>query len=249
MSKPKLSAIIIIVLLLSLSFSFSSRALAQLTTLYPEQDDPLNQQLILSPELAGATANPNLELQLQTAEQVVTRRLAKLELTHNYEVERHQDQLQVTLPGKNNTRYLSSVVTHVGEIHFIDGGAAQPPIGQRVRVGQIAQPEANLYRSLFSGEEVVNIVPPETQSGQIFYQIAVDSAAAERFSAFAQAHAGNYVCIVMDQEVISCSAMYYWDEAGLLEILPNLSSGSVVSLADLAIFLDSGPLPLALKVQ
>jgi hypothetical protein len=52
----------------------------------------------------------------------------------------------------------------------------------------------------------------------------------------------------MDGQVLNCSVMYH--QAGnSIEILPGLSSGTGISLVDLAIFLESGPLPVPLAAE
>jgi hypothetical protein len=54
--------------------------------------------------------------------------------------------------------------------------------------------------------------------------------------------------MVMDGEVLNCSVMYHWTD-NTIEILPGLSSGTTFSLNDLSIFLSSGPLPVAVRVE
>ena len=56
-----------------------------------------------------------------------------------------------------------------------------------------------------------------------------------------------FVCLAIDGEVINCSTMYHWSGT-MIKILPDLGSGAGISLADLAIFLESGPLPTPLRV-
>jgi len=41
--------------------------------------------------------------------------------------------------------------------------------------------------------------------------------------------------------------MYHWSGT-VVKILPDMGSGANISLADLAIFLESGPLPAPLRV-
>ena len=53
--------------------------------------------------------------------------------------------------------------------------------------------------------------------------------------------------MVMDEQVINCSTLYHQNGANL-EILPELSSGSAISMTDLALFLHSGPSSTRLKV-
>jgi preprotein translocase subunit SecD len=248
MKKRKLITSALIGFVILLSFTFSSQALAKLTILYPQPGQTAETELILSPALGAEFSETQVGLQLLDAEQVIARRLAQLGLPQSYTVARRDGQLVVTLPARSGTPYVNSVISHVGDIEFIDGGASPPSIGQQVQTSAVESPEANTYHTLFRGEEVTRILPPSSEFGQIFHQISLEPAASARFAAFTQASAGHSLCIVMDQEVISCSAMYSW-ENDTLEILPNLSTGSLVSLADLAIFLESGPLPFPLKLQ
>jgi preprotein translocase subunit SecD len=136
----------------------------------------------------------------------------------------------------------------VGEIEFIDGGAVSPPVGREIKTGPQASPAQNIYQVLFTGQDVEEALPPDSTGGQIFYRLTLNATGAERFEDFVATRSGNYVCMVMDKQVINCSAMYHWRN-NTLDILPNLGGGTVISLADLAVFLESGPLPLPLKVE
>ena len=232
-----------------LSFVFSSRALAALTTFYPSSIDTMGIELVLNPDSTQLMANDEtLDLKLVAAEQVVTSRLAQLDLPQPYKVVSYDKGLVVTLPERANTPYVNSVIAQVGQITFIDGSIQAPTVGQRVEFGPKTNPDQGAYQTLFTGQEVREIVSPDPATGQIFHQIVLGAEAAERFTDFVQTRSGNYVCIVLDHEVISCSAMYHW-AAETLEILPNLSSNAVVNLTDLSIFLESGPLPVPLELQ
>jgi hypothetical protein len=54
--------------------------------------------------------------------------------------------------------------------------------------------------------------------------------------------------MVIDQQVINCSSMYHLTD-NTLDILPSLGSGNAISLNDLAVFVESGPLPMPLIVE
>ena len=245
----KRSSIIPTLLLVGLlSFAFSSRALANLSTFYPTTGEALGTELILNPDISTITVDDTLELNLLDAEQVVAHRLAQLNVPQPYQVVRHQGQLVVTLPERADTPYVNSVIAHVGQVKFIDGGEVAPQVGQKIQTGAASTPDQAIYHTLFTGEEVLEVSSPNTGAGQIFYQVRLQAAATERFTEFAWGPSKNHICIVLDEEVISCSAMYHWEQ-DTLEILPHFSSGSVVSMADLAIFLESGPLPLPLEIQ
>ena len=231
-----------------LSFTFSTRAFAW-TTLYPSPKQAQGSQVILNPASADLTADEAaLKLQLVAAEDVVERRLAHLEISPPYQVTVYDGKLIVSLQERTNTPYVSSVIAHVGKIEFVDGGVAGLTVGQKIKTGVEPDFAQDLYQTLFTGQEVAEIVSPDAAAGQIFHQLTLDMAAAQRLSSFLDNATGNHICIVLDQEVVSCSTMYHWVDH-TLEILPNLNSNSVVTLADLAIFLDSGPLPMPLQIE
>ena len=243
MFQRKKSMVYTFILITVLSFIFSSQALADLTTIYPAVGPAVGTELILSPEQNPALSETTLQLQLLDAEQVIARRLAKLDLPEPYTVTQQDGQLIVTLPEQVNRPYVNSFLAHIGDVQFLAGGTTAPPIGRHLNLEDKAA-----YESLFSGQDIEQILAPDAVSGQIFYEIVLKPEAAAQFKDLTGGGAGNHICIAMDHEVISCSAMYAWED-GSLEIMPNLSSNSVVTLADLAIFVDSGPLPLPLTLQ
>jgi preprotein translocase subunit SecD len=230
--------IIVLVLVGLLSLIYSSKSLADLI-LTPLPADNFNVGIILRP-LAGAQP----EGVLVTAGQVVNRRLAQLNLSGRYVVLNQPGQLAVSLPNNDQTPYMLKLITHVGQIEFIDGGIT-PPLAHEVQTGSQADPVHGVYQLLFAGQEVEDVAPPDSVSGQIFYRLTLNSAAATRLT---QTQTGHYICMVMDKQVIHCSSLYHIN-GNTLDILPHLASGTSVSLADLAIFLESGPLPAPLTIE
>jgi preprotein translocase subunit SecD len=149
--------------------------------------------------------------------------------------------LVVRLPHGQNIPYIAVVISSVGEIKFIDGGQNSPPVGQ-------ADAPSQIYQTLFTGQEIESAEPPDSTAGQIFYRLTLQPAASERLATFIQTQPQRYICMVVDGQVLNCSVMYH--QAGnTIEILPGLSSGTFLSLADLAIFLESGPLPEPLQAE
>jgi preprotein translocase subunit SecD len=229
------------------SLIYSSKALANIV-FYPLSDDVLKTKVILKPDTTSSPDAAILEGDLLDARQVVARRLDQLNLSGPYYLVNQSGQLAVTLPESEKMPYIINIITHVGEIEFIDGGIESPPLGQQIKTGFQANPGQNIYPVLFTGQEVEEVVPPDSATGQIFYRLNLNPAAAHRFADFVETQPDHYVCMVIDKQVINCSIMYHWNHKRL-DILPNLSSGAVISLADLAVFLDSGPLPVPLQVE
>ncbi|MBN1221557.1 MAG: hypothetical protein JXM69_21730 [Anaerolineae bacterium] len=249
MSKKLRATIFTTVLILVgvLSLVYSAKALADLIFCPILAGGP-GTQVVLKPHQMPVTDTVILETNLQGIRQVVARRLDQLNLSGSYRLAGQADQLAVILPEGERLPYIVNIITHVGEIEFIDGGVESPPLGQQVETSPHANPAQQRYRTLFTGQEIEEIVPPDSTPGQLFYRLVLSPEATQRFGDFARRQPRPYVCMVMDRRVINCSNMYHWAD-NTLDILPNFSGGTVVSLADLAIFLDSGPLPVPLEVE
>lgn len=247
MSKRQLSVFFIALLLFSLlSLLYSSQVIADLKQRYQDPQVTLGAELILRPQAADTSVAAQTDL--ATIQEAVSQRLGHLYLAGTYSVTAEDDRLVVNLSRSENLPYVASVVSSIGEIAFIDGGTESPPIGQAVQTSPQADPQANVYRTLFTGREIEAANLPDSTNGQIFYQLTLEPAAAERLATFVETEPGGYICMVMDGQVLNCSVMYHY-AGNSIEILPGLSSGVGISLADLAIFLESGPLPVPLEAE
>jgi preprotein translocase subunit SecD len=241
MLRKYLAILVVLCLLGAISLIYGSRALADLSVFDPA-DNVFEVKLILAPD----TIIPgNQEVELIAARPVIARRLDKLELNGPYNLVIRNGYLEVTLPQGQNIPYIASVLTSVGEITFI--GSKEWPLP-----GEVVNPEAQLGdRSrgaiLFTSREVTEITPPDSTSGQIFYRLTLEPAAAERLADFQAVNQGAYICMVLDEQVINCSTMYHQANQEL-EILPEFSSGDPINMTDLEVFLYSGPLSTRLKV-
>ena len=233
-----------------LGLAYGSQVVADLTVLYPTSVDASGIKIILSPDDASTLFSTPQQYHLvaQDTRRVVARRLDQLHLTGYYSVGVHDDQLEVTLPNHENAPYIINIITRIGEVEFIDGGATSPPLGQQIKTASdTTAAEEDVYDVLFVGKEITSIVPPNPSAGEIFYQISLQPTAAERFARTLDFETHVYICLAIDKQVINCSKMYHWSD-DTLDILPSLSNGSDLSLADLAVFLNSGPLPMSLEV-
>jgi preprotein translocase subunit SecD len=242
MVKKYVAILAVLLLLAAVSLVYGSRALADLSVFDPAANI-FETKLILSSD----TIIPgNQEIELIEARPIIARRLDRLGLDGPYHLVIRNSQLEVTLPQGQNIPYIASVITSVGEIIFINGGQVSPPVGETVNLG-VRSDNRDAYQILFTSREVKEIAPPDTATGQIFYRLTLEPAAADRCASFMAANPESFICMVMDGQVINCSTMYHQTGQNL-EILPELSSGSAISMTDLAVFLYSGPLSTRLKV-
>ncbi len=242
-SAPYRAAIFITTLVLVglLSLFYSAKALADLV-LRPLPAEGIRTQVILQPvNVTGQTVD------VAATRLVIDRRLQQLNLSGPYRLADQAGQLAITLPATDQTPYVLDLITQVGQVEFIDGGQT-PPLGRQAQTGPQTDLDRDVYGVLFTGQEISDMAPPDAVSGQIFYRLSLSSAAAQRLTRFAEVGTGHYICMVLDKQIINCSGMYHLD-GNMLDILPNLASGATVSLNDLTVFLESGPLPAPLKIQ
>lgn len=211
----------------------------------PTVVDNASVKIKLTPDQSVNLPKVKLEASPVQLQQVVTLRLAQLKLK-SYEVQAANEGVEVILPDHENMAYIINIISRVGEVKFINGGQRTPPLGEQVEIGAESASDSRIYPLLFSGDEIREVVPPDPETGEIFYQLSLQPEAAQRVADFAQAKEG-YICLAIDGEVINCSTMYHWSGT-VIKILPDLGSGANISLADLAIFLESGPLPVPLRV-
>lgn len=242
MFRKHLVTFVVLLIIAAISLVYGSRAFADLSVFDPA-DNVFEAKLVLAPDTIIPS---NIDVELIEARPVIARRLDRLDLNGPYNLTIQNGQLEVTLPQGQNMPYIASVITSIGEIAFINGGQESPPLGETIKVG-VRTGDQPGYPILFTSREVQEIAPPDSATGQIFYRLALGPAAAARLADFVAANPGAYICMVLDEQVINCSTMYHQSGQNL-EILPELSSGGALNMADLSVFLYSGPLSTRLKV-
>ena len=249
MGKRQLVVFLIAVLLFGLfSLVYSAQVIADLKMFYQDPRQALNTELVLRPQDDGVLTPTVNQIELATVQQAVEQRLENLYLAGTYKVVTQGEELIVKLPHSENIPYVASVISSVGEIEFIDGGTESPPIGRSIQTVTHANSQPDVYQTLFSGQDIEAAESPNSATGQIFYRLTLQPAAVDRLAAFIETQPNGYICMAVDGQVLNCSLMYHWSD-NTIEILPGLSSGEILSLADLAIFLDSGPLSIPLTAE
>jgi hypothetical protein len=244
--KRQLTIFLLSLILISIfTLAYHPRALADWLLFSPTVVDDSSVKIKLTPDQSANLSNITLEASPAQLQEVITLRLAQLKLK-SYEVQAAGEGVEVILPDHENMAYIINIISRVGEVEFINGGQRTPPLGEKVVIGAETDGAQPVYPLLFSGHEIRAVTPPDPESGEIFYQISLQPEAAQRVAEFAEAKEG-YICLAIDGEVINCSTMYHWSGT-MIKILPDLGSGAGISLADLAVFLDSGPLPVPLRV-
>jgi len=230
----------------TLGVIYGSRVITDLTLLYPTVIDVPGTKIVLQPQ-QSASSEKGYRLDVLDTQRVISQRLNQLHLPGYTGVTIRDNTLEITLPNSEDTPHIINVITSIGEVEFVNGGKTLPLIGQFIESENTTTGTQPAYQTLFTGQDIATIIPPDSEAGDIFYQVELQPAAAKRFANFVQANPQGYACLAIDKQIINCSSMYHLS-GNTLDILPNLGGETEMTLADLAVFLRSGPLPMSLEV-
>lgn len=208
--------------------------LADLSALLPEKPDLTQLAFTLQPAESGAALSAD---EWAAARQIIDNRLEQMELPapHSVMVRPGEQQIRVTVPQNANMPGILNLITHAGNVRFVDGGI-NPPKNGATLVGASV---------LFAYSDIIDTALPNPDYGELFYQFRLNDPAAARVQQFS-AQSGNAVCLLLDETVAGCTQMVYSHD-NAVEILPEFGDEGL-GLDDLKILMVSGPLPGALTV-
>ena len=220
------------------------RTLADLVVFYPTLIDMNNVVVTLNPGESSETT----PVKLESAKEIIAQRLKQLKLDEPYTIQVSNNQLELVLPRSADVSYISHLVSHVGEIEFVFGDTDVPAIGRQVATSRNPEPANDMpvYKTLFTGHEIAEVIPPGGARGDIFYQITLSPSVVAQFDNV-NLQQSNFICIVLDNEVTHCSTMYHLAD-NTLDLLLNVDTSTNIDPIDLAVLLNSGPLPISLEV-
>ncbi|MDM8526576.1 hypothetical protein QUF58_00075 [Anaerolineales bacterium HSG24] len=193
----------------------------------------LGARLVLAP-VDDNVASPTL---LTEAATVIEHRLAQANLKGQFEVAVQAEYLEIILSEGQDVPYIKPLITRVGEISFIDGGVESAPLGQLSDIEH--------YQPVLTSQGVKNFERPK--NGDIFYTLSLNASFTNKLTDFMAQNPDNYICVAMDGQISNCSSMYHLN-ADKLMIVPNISGGSALTMAELMTFINSGALPTAFEI-
>jgi protein-export membrane protein SecD len=113
---------------------------------------------------------------------------------------------------------------------------------------ETAQPQApaRVYETILTGADLANVGLDRTEQNQYIIPFELNEEAAETFNRYTSSHVGQYLCIVLDKEILSCPT--------IREPIPggrgSISGAFTLDEArQLAIQLRYGALPMPLRVE
>ena len=126
-----------LVLIAGFTLGYNPRVLADWVLLSPTVVDHTSVKIELTPAQSANLSQLRLEAAPAEVQEVITQRLAQMQLKA-FEVKPLAEGVEVTLPNQENTAYIISVISRVGDVEFVDGGQSTPPLGQQITTDSAA---------------------------------------------------------------------------------------------------------------
>ena len=141
-----------------------------------------------------------------------------------------------------------TVVTDTSSVTATLEGEDTSPVtaGESLTGTEQAQAPEQVYETILTGADLANVGLDRTEQNQYIIPFELNQDAAETFGQYTTAHVGQYLCIVLDKNVISCPT--------IREPIPDgrgtISGAFTLEEArQLAIQLRYGALPMPLRVE
>ncbi|MCB0165035.1 MAG: protein translocase subunit SecD, partial [Anaerolineae bacterium] len=201
---------------------------------------------------------------MEAARIIVDNRVNGLGVTEPLVQLQGDNRMIVELPGISDPELAISTLRETGLLEFIDAGRSPIPDGTVVQTtfgdnrpaetggeptsqeGEDPPPE-QVYDTVITGSDLADVSNAgiNTNSRVVEINFSLTSEGGQKFGEYTGANVGNYLCIVIDKEVLSCPVVNARiDSNGTI----SLGSDSLEQGQALAIQLRYGALPVPLKV-
>jgi protein-export membrane protein SecD len=218
-------------------------------------------------------AQAQLAASIETARNIIERRVNGLGVTEALVQTQGDDRIVVELPGIDDPDLAIGTIKETGLMEFIDTGVTPIPQGVRVRTtlnkvaatttltatesltstGEVTAattllPEQGaIYETVFTGRDLKRAFPARNPTtGQFYVAFEMQAEAAQQFAEYTGNHVGQFLTIVLDGEVVSSPQIQSVIPDGSGQITGNFTFQEARSLA---IQLQYGALPIPLEVE
>ena len=152
---------------------------------------------------------------LEATRLIIEKRAQSLLLTTPVVQTLNERHIIVDLPGSGGLRQTIDTLQATGVVEFIDAGALSMPPGTIVETtlgGPSTEeptapvtPTARIFTTVLSNDDLAAIMLRQTGTNQYNISFALTEQATPGFTIFTAGHSGQYLCVAIDKEVISCA--------------------------------------------
>ncbi|MEA3003978.1 MAG: preprotein translocase subunit SecD [Sphingomonadales bacterium] len=209
-------------------------------------------RVVMTPTRAGIDAFINEAM--NGATDVVRKRIDALGTREPTIVRQGSDRILVEVPGFQDPAALKALIGRTAKLEFklvdlninpTDLQAGRAPIGSQILKYENGAPIAVQRRAIINGSQLVKAQQSYDQNNQPTVSITFNSEGGHRFAEVTQQNVNKPFAIILDNVVLSAPNINEPILGGSAQIMGNFT---VDSAQQLAIALQSGSLPVALKV-
>jgi preprotein translocase subunit SecD len=144
------------------------------------------------------------------------------------------------------TEQVLAAATQVGHVEVVDGGTEFLTVGSRVKTGPEPLPDQGVYEVVLDAGQFLAADAGVGTSGRPVITFSLTPAGDAHLARHTGQQPGYYLCVVVDQQVANCPILVtpLVNRQGVMELTGD---ASLEQAHELAVWLRSGPLPVALK--
>jgi preprotein translocase subunit SecD len=139
-----------------------------------------------------------------------------------------------------------AAASQVGHVEVVDGGTEFLTVGSRVKTGPQPLPDQGVYEAVLDADQFMAAEAGMGASGRPVIKFSLTPAGDAHLARHTGQQPGYYLCLVVDQRVVNCPILYtpLVNRQGVIELTGD---ASLDQAHQLAVWLRSGPLPVALR--
>lgn len=208
-----------------------------------------------------AEAQAMLAASLETARNIIERRVNSLGVSEALVQIQGNDRIVVELPGIDDPDLAVSTIKETGLLEFVDTGATPLPAGAPIRTTfnqatatpvltdsqTISPTQGPIYETVFTGRDLKQAFPARNQTtGEYYVALEFQPEAAQTLAQYTTANIGQFLTIVLDGQVVSSPRIQSVIPDGQATIQGDFTFQAARSLG---IQLQYGALPVPLAVE
>jgi preprotein translocase subunit SecD len=210
------------------------------------------ERIVMTPTRAGL--NNFIDEAMKGATDVVRKRIDALGTKEPTIVRQGSDRILVQVPGFGDPAQLKALIGRTAKLEFklvtqnanpADVAAGRAPIGSQILKSEKGPPIAVQRRAIINGAQLTKAHQEYGQNNEPVVSITFNSEGAQNFAEVTRDNVGKPFAIILDNIVLSAPTIEEPILGGAAQIR---GSFTVDSAQQLAIALQSGALPVALKV-
>ena len=157
------------------------------------------------------------------------------------------NRLAISLPTSAEPSLVVAEASRVGQVELVDGGTEFLPLDRAVKTGPRAIPDQDVYQAVLTSADFEAAEAGLGDEGHPVIEFVLTPAGDARLAAHTAELQGYYLCLAVDNRVVSCPILRtpLTNRRGTIQLIGDATLDDARTLAML---IRSGPLPVTLRL-